>query len=75
LNGFTLIDSFLPEEEVNEKYRKNQTIINNHCAIYFLWFKKDGERFADVYASNECYTEKHHQKILKTAKISYVNQE
>jgi hypothetical protein len=69
-NGFTLVDPFLPEDLVNKNYR-NKT---NVCAIFFMWFKQDGKRFADVYESNDCYSPKMEKKMLKY-KNTTVNKE
>jgi len=53
-----LIESFIPEAEVKEKYYTNY---NEHCTFYIQWFhyaddkgKPMKERFADVYVSKDC---------------------
>jgi len=46
-----LIDSFVPEKDVKEKYYVSN---NDFCTFYLQWFRQGKERFADVYASNDC---------------------
>lgn len=59
-----LVGDFVPEAIVKEKWYPQQT----HESLYLQWFRMDGKRYADVYASInglEVDWEKRFQKIPK----------
>lgn len=51
VNGFTRVAEWVPEAEVKKKY---YVASESDCIIYLKWFRRDKERFADVYVINSC---------------------
>jgi hypothetical protein len=68
LQGFSLLAELVPEEIVKTKYYVEQH--DERCSLYLMWFRQNGNRFADVYVTKNC-DKKTLNMLTKKASLGY----